>query len=620
MQREKTIRNVLTALAAVIMTLAVTFFLVVFQRRMMDLLSEMTLQNISEMQELYAETLRNKINDQFKTLEIQTQYFYDVDLNNSEKVKEKAKSAIVAGDFMKVAVVNESGAAIDYNGKSLPNMKNKDYFKAALLKGTRQVSNKIELDEHLEPCLTLTVPFKTSRGQKGVIAGFFSYEILQQIFSIPIFSGQSYFYLVTGDGNILLFNKEKGKTLYNIDLFDYVERASGWRNPDLLTLKIGVIKGQTGVLMFDGIEGKKLFSFAPLKMNDWVLISVLPYSYIKNQQLRISALVYILLVSVAVAIVVFIFIIYVIAKRSNAIKKDNERLTIANNQAQTLIFEYDVETGRVDFSGDTSFLLGTDKKSFPVDFIRAEYFTRVHPEDKSVVEHMRKSMKDGNKNFSAEFRYRSFSNNYFWVKMTGSSIVDDRGNASQFIGSVTNVNSQVLHEQELRNIADSDRLSSLLNKSAFERNAREYLSRDGRDRKSALIIIDLDNFKEVNDNLGHMTGDLAIKDAAKKISLIFSERDFLGRFGGDEFCVLMRFDETLAKETIIKIINSKAADLNRSLREEYFNDEQSVSVTASVGIAVYPYSGSDYDDLFRNADQALYDIKQRGKDGFKICG
>ena len=604
------------------MALAVTLFLIVFQRKMMNLLSEMTLQNITEMQELYAETLRNKINDQFKTLEIQAQNFYDLDLNDSDKVRERAKSAIFVGDFVKIAVVNEKGTAIDSNGRSLPNMKNKDYFRTALLKGTRQVAGKIELDEHLDPCLTLLVPFTTRDGQKGAVAGFFSYDILRQIFSIPVFSGQSYFYLVSGGGNILLFNKEEGKTLYNIDLYDYIERVSGKSNLELLTLKIGIIKGQTGVVTLDGLEGKKLFSFAPLKMNNWVLISVLPYSYIKNQQLRINTLVYILLFAVAAALVVFIFIIYVIAKRSRAIQKDNERLTIANNQAQTLIFEYDLASGRVDFSGDTKFIFGTDKKTFPVEFIRAEYYPRIHPEDSNVYERLRAAMngtdgEDGG-NISAEFRYKNFSGGYFWVKLTGSSVLDENGKVAQFIGSITNVNSQVLHEQELRNIADSDKLSSLLNKAAFERNSREYLARDGRDGISALIIVDLDNFKEVNDNLGHMTGDLAIKDAAKKISLIFSERDFLGRFGGDEFCVLMRFDGSLSKETVLKIVNTKAADLNRSLKEDYFNDELSVSVSASVGISIFPYNGLDYEALFQNADQALYEVKQKGKDGYKI--
>jgi diguanylate cyclase (GGDEF)-like protein len=116
-----------------------------------------------------------------------------------------------------------------------------------------------------------------------------------------------------------------------------------------------------------------------------------------------------------------------------------------------------------------------------------------------------------------------------------------------------------------------------------------------------------------------MTGDLAIKDAAKKISLIFSERDFLGRFGGDEFCVLMRFEDGLDKDTVLKIVKSKADDLNRSLKEWYANDEQNVCVSASVGIATYPYSGAEYEQLFAKADQALYDVKQKGKNGYKIA-
>ena len=618
MQRYKLLRNILAVVAAVATTFAVILFLTVFQRKMMDLLFEMSLQNITEMQELYAETLRNKINDQFKTLEAEAEYFSDVDLSNSEQVKQRARSAIAAGDFLKIAVVNEEGAAVDYNGKSLPNMRNKDYFFNALAKNSRQISNKIELDERLNPCLAIAVPFKTKTGQKGVLAGFFSYAIMLKIFSIPVFSGQSYFYIVSGDGNILLFNKNKGNALYNIDVYDYIEKSSGMKNISLRQMKVDMIKEQPGSVTLDGVEGKKLFSYAPMKIKDWNLIFVLPYSYIKNQQLRISILVYAFLAAVAFAVLVFAFVIYAIVKKSQAIKKDNERLTIASNQAQTLIYEYNMADGRVDFSGDTQFLLGTDKKSFPVDFIRAQYYPRIHPDDKGVYERIRKSMQEGKENTSVEFRYRDFSDNYFWVRMIGSSIFGEDLKPKQFIGSITNVNSQVLHEQELRDIADRDKLSSLLNKAAFERNARDYLARDGRDRKSALIIVDLDNFKEVNDKLGHMTGDLAIKDAAKKISLIFSERDFLGRFGGDEFCVLMRFDSGLEKETVLKVIKSKAADLTRFLKEDYTSEGQSVGVTASVGIAVAPFSGSSYDDLFAKADQALYDVKQRGKDGYKI--
>ena len=115
-----------------------------------------------------------------------------------------------------------------------------------------------------------------------------------------------------------------------------------------------------------------------------------------------------------------------IAKSSAAIKKDNERLTIANNQAQTLIFEYDLHDGRVDFSGDTSFMFGTDRKSYPIEFFRSEYYTRIHPEDGNLYERIRLAMNGGSKNLSAEFRYKGFSGVYFWVKLSGSSVFDEK--------------------------------------------------------------------------------------------------------------------------------------------------------------------------------------------------
>ena len=618
--RDKALKKSILAVVATVVLLAlVGGLLIVFQLRMGRLLTDMTIQNIAETQELYAESLHTALHNQVQMLQAQTAYFYDADLSNIDEIKDKAMSGIELGDFKKIAVVNLDGVAVDLKGKTLPNMKNKSYFINALLENKVQYSDQIELDSNLEPCLVITYPFSTFRGEKGVIAGFFSYEALKQIFSIPIFSGLSYFYLVSSRGNILLFNKDKSKNIYNIDVFEYINNVSETENPELAKMKMDMIKNRPGNITLDGVEGKKLFLYAPLKINGWYIISALPFSYIHGQQTRIDMLVYMLLAAVTIAIVVFILIITVITKQVQAIKKDNKRLIIATNQAQTLIFEYDVQNQKVDFSGDTHFILGTDKNSFDISFIRGEYGSRVHPDDRQVFAHLTQALKNKDTSFSAEFRFKSFSDEYFWVKMTGSCILDADGNTKQFIGSITNVNSQVLHEQELRNIADHDRLSNLLNKAAFERNARSYLQKEGACLNAALVMIDLDNFKDVNDRLGHMTGDLAIKDAAKKISLVFSSRDYLGRFGGDEFCVLMRFAETVDKESVQKIVTKKAAELTASLREEYRKGELSVCVSASIGIALYPDNGNSYDQLFRNADEALYYTKQHGKNDFKIC-
>ena len=129
-----------------------------------------------------------------------------------------------------------------------------------------------------------------------------------------------------------------------------------------------------------------------------------------------------------------------------------------------------------------------------------------------------------------------------------------------------------------------------------------------------MFVIDLDNFKKTNDTLGHSMGDIAIRDASQKISLIFSQKDIIGRIGGDEFCVFMRLDN-VNENVAAKIIMDKAASLNDSLQEYYNNDVSSVKVSASVGIALWPQHAATFNELFRCADAALYYVKRHGKDG-----
>lgn len=157
-----------------------------------------------------------------------------------------------------------------------------------------------------------------------------------------------------------------------------------------------------------------------------------------------------------------------------------------------------------------------------------------------------------------------------------------------------------------------------MNKSALEESIKSSLNANKNVTSFALFIIDLDNFKAVNDKLGHLIGDMAIQDAAKKISLIFSEKDFIGRFGGDEFCVFLQLSNAAEEKNFQKIINNKLQTLKTILNEDYFKDNIVVHVSASIGVAIYPQHGVNYQELFHNADHALYDVKMNGKDGYKI--
>lgn len=591
--------------------------LTLFKTQMSKLLRQYSITNIMETQSLYTDSLKQQFDYLFNMLESQARYFEKMDLNDDSQLKSAITKTKGLNDFKKIAISNIKGVTTNYTGQGLANLRNKPFFIDCLVSGQNSISNRIEFDENLEPILSLAFPIKEGEVVKAVLSGTISYNMLKDIFKTQLFNGQCYTYIIANDGNIVFCNKDKKKLLYNVNFYDYLLNNSIDSKEDTDSMKIAVINHKTGSMELECKDAQKIFTYAPLNINDWYIISVLPVNYIKHQQSSITRLVVALLIVLIFSLLIFLFLTFMLYLRSSTIEKDNERLIIANNQSQSLIFEYDIFKKSVDFSGDTQFILGTDKKTFPSEYISNEYFKRVHPDDFSITHELLTSIRNGVKTFSAEFRYKTFSNEYIWVKMSGSLIKSDKGTAQKFIGSITNVNAQMLHEQELISIAENDNLTGLFNKTAMEQKIQEELS-SASNTKSALFIIDLDNFKQVNDQLGHLTGDMAIKDAAKKLTLIFSEKDYIGRFGGDEFCILLRLSDSLDQKTIDRIIKGKIKSLVSLLSEDYFDDTISVHVSASVGIAICPDHGTSYEELFHNADQALYSVKQNGKDGYKI--
>ena len=158
--------------------------------------------------------------------------------------------------------------------------------------------------------------------------------------------------------------------------------------------------------------------------------------------------------------------------------------------------------------------------------------------------------------------------------------------------------------------ASTDSLTGILNKGAFRTRFCEEM--DKNKSGLAMFIIDLDDFKAVNDNLGHVMGDKVLTDTADKLSEIFGSRDMVGRIGGDEFSAMLRCGGN------IELISKTAARICKEMDKTYSAHGNSVNVSVSVGIALYPASGKDYEELYRNADKALYKVKGSGKNMYEL--
>ncbi|GMA59619.1 hypothetical protein GCM10025859_00590 [Alicyclobacillus fastidiosus] len=159
-------------------------------------------------------------------------------------------------------------------------------------------------------------------------------------------------------------------------------------------------------------------------------------------------------------------------------------------------------------------------------------------------------------------------------------------------------------------LAYHDPLTGLANRRFFSETIAELYTAENEQFCCAILMLDLDGFKQVNDKFGHDTGDKLLKETAVRLNHSVREEDMVARLGGDEFILLVTSAKSVAD---VKVIAARIMDM---LQRPILIGKNVIQVTASVGIALRPDDGKNYPDLLRNADEALYQAKERGKNRY----
>lgn len=200
-----------------------------------------------------------------------------------------------------------------------------------------------------------------------------------------------------------------------------------------------------------------------------------------------------------------------------------------------------------------------------------------------------------------------------WYRIYFVSFQDKTGRIVRIVGSAKDISEEKAAEEELEQKLKLDSMTGIMNKFAVQNAVSDFLLISQPTDMHAFFMIDTDNFKAINDNLGHMFGDEVIKFVAKTIQDTFRDTDFVGRLGGDEFMAMM-------KNTSYEVTVQRAKALNEAMRRTFEKDGISITISCSIGIAFFSKDGADYETLYRNADACMYEAKKKGKDCYVICG
>ncbi|WEG17145.1 sensor domain-containing diguanylate cyclase [Alkalihalophilus pseudofirmus] len=199
-----------------------------------------------------------------------------------------------------------------------------------------------------------------------------------------------------------------------------------------------------------------------------------------------------------------------------------------------------------------------------------------------------------------------------WIMQIATPIADDEGEVTKIIGQMIDITSRKTLENELKQMAFYDELTDLPNRKSLYRHIEKALARSKRHQHTfSLMFIDLDDFKIVNDTMGHDAGDMLLKEVVSRLNESIREEDLISRIGGDEFIVL--FEETCKEE-----IESIAERILERVAMPYEINEKEANISLSIGVSMYPDDGEDKDTLIEHADQAMYFAKFNGKNSYKL--
>ncbi|MDY0833982.1 putative bifunctional diguanylate cyclase/phosphodiesterase [Pseudomonas sp. SED1] len=207
--------------------------------------------------------------------------------------------------------------------------------------------------------------------------------------------------------------------------------------------------------------------------------------------------------------------------------------------------------------------------------------------------------------WQGEFKSRRKNLEPYWGQLSISKVYGDNRELTHYIGIYEDITQTKLAQQRIERLAYTDNLTNLGNRPAFIRNLDERFARDS-DSPISLLLVDIDNFKRINDSLGHQTGDKLLISLARRLRNSLTASGSLARFASNEFAVLL-------DDTDLETGQQVASQLLATLDKPMFVDNQLISVTGSVGLACAPLHGRDPQTLMRNAGLALHKAKANGK-------
>jgi diguanylate cyclase (GGDEF)-like protein/PAS domain S-box-containing protein len=288
------------------------------------------------------------------------------------------------------------------------------------------------------------------------------------------------------------------------------------------------------------------------------------------------------------------------------------KLRLAMDIAAVGYWEMNPRTYAVEYSPEWKRLLGYADTEIANDY--EEWISRLHPDDHDLVlTQIRAFQTAAASDYKMEFRLRHKDGSYRWIASRAVLTVDEAGTPIRVRGVHLDITERKEIENRIRQISQHDPLTGLPNRALLHEFAEPLLAAARRnERQAAVLFVDLDHFKPINDQHGHDVGDEVLKEVARRLRTSVRESDLVGRLGGDEFLLVLA--DIRSEESV----NRVARLCLERLSEPHLLRGLELRTTCSIGISLFPQDGDDLGTLIHHADAAMYQAKHGGRNKFQL--
>ncbi|GAB4318919.1 MAG: hypothetical protein Kow0059_12720 [Candidatus Sumerlaeia bacterium] len=305
---------------------------------------------------------------------------------------------------------------------------------------------------------------------------------------------------------------------------------------------------------------------------------------------------------------------YAVARHhaEEALRESEERYALAVQGANDGVWDWNLEANTIYFSPRWKAIVGYEDEQLPNH--PSQWFSRIHPQDiQNVREQLQAHLSGAIPHFQSEHRLMHKDGVYRWVLVRGLAVRGPDGRPMRMAGSLTDITRRKHIEEQLQHDALHDSLTGLPNRALFMDHLRLSLERSQRRRHFfAVLFLDLDQFKVVNDSLGHVIGDQLLVEIAERLKASIRPGDTLARLGGDEFTILL--DDINSISAAHRVAQRIQDDFSRPI----VIGHHEIFTSASIGIALSASCYERPEDILRDADTAMYRAKARGRARYEV--